>query len=40
MIRRLRLLAHLHAPILDVMALGSMPSEDRLRSQYYAGSRN
>ena len=31
-VRRLKLLAHLHAPMLDVMALGSMPSEDQLRT--------
>jgi ParB family transcriptional regulator, chromosome partitioning protein len=29
-VRRLKLLAHLHPPMLDVMALGSMPSEDQL----------
>lgn len=31
-VRRLKLLAHLHAPMLDVMALGSMPNEDQLRT--------
>jgi ParB family chromosome partitioning protein len=31
-VRRLKLLAHLHPPMLDVMALGSMPSEDQLRT--------
>lgn len=31
-VRRLKLLAHLHSPMLDVMALGSMPTEDQLRT--------
>ena len=31
-VRRLKLLAHLHPPMLDVMALGSMPSEEHLRT--------
>jgi ParB family transcriptional regulator, chromosome partitioning protein len=31
-VRRLKLLAHLHPAMLDVMALGSMPSEDQLRT--------
>ena len=31
-IRRLKLLAHLHPAMLDVMALGSMPNEDQLRT--------
>jgi len=31
-VRRLKLLAHLHPPMLDVMALGSMPSEEQLRT--------
>ena len=31
-VRRLKLLAHLHPPMLDVMALGSMPNEDQLRT--------
>jgi ParB family transcriptional regulator, chromosome partitioning protein len=30
-IRRLKLLAHLHPAMLDVMALGSMPNEEQLR---------
>jgi ParB family transcriptional regulator, chromosome partitioning protein len=30
--RRLKLLAHLHPPMLDVMALGSMPNEEQLRT--------
>src|SRR5580698_843319 len=30
-VRRLKLLAHLHPAMLDVMALGSMPNEDQLR---------
>jgi ParB/RepB/Spo0J family partition protein len=30
-VRRLKLLAHLHPPMLDVMALGSMPNEEQLR---------
>ncbi len=31
-IRRLKLLAHLHPPMLDVMAQGSMPNEEQLRT--------
>lgn len=31
-VRRLKLLAHLHPPMLDVMAQGSMPNEDQLRT--------
>jgi ParB/RepB/Spo0J family partition protein len=31
-IRRLKLLAHLHPPMLDVMAGGNMPNEDQLRT--------
>jgi ParB family transcriptional regulator, chromosome partitioning protein len=31
-VRRLRLLAHLHPAMLDVMALGSMPNEEQLRT--------
>jgi len=31
-VRRLKLLAHLHSPMLDVMALGSMPNEEQLRT--------
>ena len=31
-VRRLRLLAHLHPPMLDVMAAGNMPNEDQLRT--------
>lgn len=31
-VRRLKLLAHLHPPLLDVMALGSMPNEEQLRT--------
>jgi len=31
-VQRLKLLAHLHPPMLDVMAQGSMPSEDQLRT--------
>ena len=31
-VRRLKLLAHLHPSMLDVMALGSMPNEDQLRT--------
>ena len=31
-VKRLKLLAHLHPPMLDVMAQGSMPSEDQLRT--------
>jgi ParB/RepB/Spo0J family partition protein len=31
-VRRLKLLAHLHAPILDAMAQGSMPSDEQLRT--------
>jgi hypothetical protein len=31
-VRRLKLLAHLHPAMLDVMALGSMPNEDQLRA--------
>src|SRR6204780_3028740 len=31
-VRRLKLLAHLHPQMLDVMALGSMPNEDQLRT--------
>jgi len=31
-IRRLKLLAHLHPAMLDVMALGSMPNEEHLRT--------
>jgi ParB family chromosome partitioning protein len=31
-IKRLKLLAHLHPPMLDVMAAGNMPSEDQLRT--------
>ena len=31
-VRRLKLLAQLHPPMLDVMALGSMPNEDQLRT--------
>ena len=31
-IRRLKLLAHLHPAMLDVMALGSMPNEEQLRT--------
>ena len=30
-VRRLKLLAHLHPPMLEVMARGSMPNEDQLR---------
>jgi ParB family transcriptional regulator, chromosome partitioning protein len=29
---RLKLLAHLHPPMLEVMAAGSMPNEDQLRT--------
>ena len=32
MVKRLKLLAHLHAPMLDFMAKGSMPNEDQLRT--------
>jgi ParB family chromosome partitioning protein len=31
-VRRLKLLAHLHPPMLDAMALGSMPNEEQLRT--------
>ncbi len=31
-VKRLKLLAHLHAPMLEVMAVGSMPNEDQLRT--------
>jgi ParB/RepB/Spo0J family partition protein len=31
-VRRLKLLAHLHPAMLDMMALGSMPNEDQLRT--------
>jgi len=31
-IKRLKLLAHLHPPMLDVMAAGNMPSEDQLHT--------
>jgi ParB/RepB/Spo0J family partition protein len=31
-VRRLKLLAHLHPPMLDVMAQGSMPNEEQLRT--------
>ncbi len=31
-VRRLKLLAHLHPPMLDVMALGNMPNEEQLRT--------
>jgi ParB family chromosome partitioning protein len=31
-IKRLKLLAHIHPPILDVMAQGSMPTEEHLRT--------
>ena len=31
-VRKLKLLAHLHPPMLEVMAGGSMPSEDQLRA--------
>ena len=31
-VRKLKLLAHLHPPMLDVMAAGTMPSEDQLRT--------
>ena len=31
-VRRLKLLARLHPPMLDVMALGSMPNEEQLRT--------
>ena len=31
-VRRLKLLAHLHPPMLDVMALGRMPNEEQLRT--------
>jgi ParB/RepB/Spo0J family partition protein len=31
-VRRLKLLAHLHPAMLDVMALGNMPNEDQLRT--------
>ena len=31
-IKRLKLLAHIHPPMLDVMAQGSMPSEEQLRT--------
>jgi ParB family chromosome partitioning protein len=31
-VRRLKLLAHLHPAMLDVMALGSMPNEEQLRT--------
>ena len=31
-IRRLKLLAHLHPPMLDVMAAGQMPNEEQLRT--------
>ena len=31
-VRRLKLLAHLHPPMLEFMAAGSMPSEDQLRT--------
>ena len=31
-VKRLKLLAHLHPPMLDVMAQGSMPNEDQLRT--------
>jgi ParB family chromosome partitioning protein len=36
-IRRLRLLAHLHPAMLDVMAAGGMPNEDQLRTIAAAG---
>ncbi|MGA9867262.1 MAG: ParB/RepB/Spo0J family partition protein [Acetobacteraceae bacterium] len=32
MVKRLKLLAHLHPPMLDFMAKGSMPNEDQLRT--------
>src|SRR5580704_14366106 len=35
-IRRLKLLAHLHPAMLDVMALGSMPNEEQLRTMAMA----
>ena len=31
-VRKLKLLAHLHPPMLDVMATGNMPNEDQLRT--------
>jgi ParB family chromosome partitioning protein len=31
-VRRLKLLAHLHPPMLDVVAIGSMPNEEQLRT--------
>jgi len=31
-VKRLKLLAHLHTPMLDVMAQGSMPTEEQLRT--------
>jgi hypothetical protein len=31
-VRRLKLLAHIHPPMLDVMARGDMPTEDQLRT--------
>lgn len=31
-VRRLKLLAHIHPPMLDVMARGEMPTEDQLRT--------
>lgn len=31
-VRRLKLLAHIHAPMLDVMARGDMPNEEQLRT--------
>lgn len=31
-VRKLKLLAHLHPPMLDVMAAGNMPTEDQLRT--------
>jgi ParB-like chromosome segregation protein Spo0J len=31
-VRRLKLLAHIHPPMLDVMARGEMPNEDQLRT--------
>ena len=31
-IKRLKLLAHIHPPMLDVMAQGSMPTEEQLRT--------
>ena len=31
-VKRLKLLAHIHPPMLDMMAQGSMPSEEQLRT--------